>query len=434
MYCAYCGTKNNKDDRFCVKCGKPLRKLVEVANASEKPPSSTIKSQINFSKYFGLAALVVILGAVIFGVYNIWLQPPEDSNLETISQNGIPQVEQPLVWMNFDEVTRLDSLGYRHVISPDGKYLAYQIDNNQIALWDMSSHQISKVLRGHSDGIISLLFSPDGKSLVSSAYDWSVILWNIQDGSIIHKWEVGDLCGVNFLDDGETLVTDCFETRSLYYWDTKSGEKKLDYFGWLTKSATIEFSPLENSLLQYGFATTYVHIYDRDYINELGTATFDSSSEVVSAAFLPDGMNYIAAFYDGKVGIWNINSDEPEWQIQYEGGNRVDKMVVSKNNLNPYAVFVTYEGVVDILDIPTKTIQTINHASYDSASISYDNKFLALVTDKNQIEIWTLADAALHQTISDLGDKIWQVLFSPLGKLMVVVVPAKNQTAIYQQK
>lgn len=435
MYCSYCGTKNNKDDRFCVKCGRPLKKMAEGEGELEKPPSSVKKAGKNFPKPLIVVAMVVIIGAVVFSVLKIWLRFSEDNTVETASQDGISQTsEKPLDLDPFEEVVRLDSIGYQHTISPDGKLLAYQMDENQIAIWDTSSHQISMVLQGHSDGIISLLFSPDGKSLASSSYDWSVILWNLQNGSVLHKWDIGDLCGVHFLDGGGTLATDCFETRSLYYWDTKSGEKRLDYFGSLTKSATIEFSPLNNALLQYGFATTYVHIYDRDYVNNLGTATFDSSSEVVSAAFLPDGMEYIAAFYDGKVGIWNINSDEPEWQMQYDGGNRVDYMVVSKNNLNPYVVFVTYEGTVDILDIQTKAIRTINHASYDSASMSYDNRILSLVTNNNQIEIWTLADATLHQTISDLGERIWQVLFSPEGNLMVVVVPAKNQTIIFQQK
>lgn len=432
MYCSHCGTKNQEDDRFCVKCGKPLTESGAVENKAVIHSVDKPGQKKRSWSFIGLLILILLVAASVFAIYKIW--QPLFETIRGDTKSTPSTLPESFVWSQFEEMALLDSVGYSQVISPDGNSLAYQLGNYQIALWDTSSKQVSRVLEGHTDVIISMHFSPDGRSLASSAYDWSVILWDLQDGSIIHKWDIGDLCGVHFLDGGETLVTDCFETRSLYYWDTKSGEKKLDYFGWLTKSANIEFSPLDNALLQYGFATTYVNIYDRDYVNELGTASFDLSAEVVSAAFLPDGMNYVAAFFDGKVGIWNINSDDPIWQKEYSDGNRVEQIVVSKNDLNPYIVFVNYDGTVDLMDISTKSIQTINNASYALASISYDNQILALATDDNQIEIWTIADATLQQTISDLGDKIWRILFSPMGNLMAIVVPAKNQTLIYRQK
>jgi WD40 repeat protein len=52
-----------------------------------------------------------------------------------------------------------------------------------IKLWnleDKANITETKILKGHSDYVISVAFSPDGKTLASGSRDNTIILWRLQ--------------------------------------------------------------------------------------------------------------------------------------------------------------------------------------------------------------------------------------------------------------
>jgi len=65
------------------------------------------------------------------------------------------------------------------VTSPNGQYVAAGSVDADVRIWDVSTGQLVKRLRGHRDGVCSVAFTPDGKGLVSGSSDNTLKFWDL---------------------------------------------------------------------------------------------------------------------------------------------------------------------------------------------------------------------------------------------------------------
>ena len=131
-------------------------------------------------------------------------------------------------------------------ISPDQSMLASggsKWDTN-VALWDPYNKKVLKTLKGHTDFITSVAFSPDRRTLASGSWDNTIRLWNIANGEpiAILKGHTDRVLAVTFSPDGRTLASGS-DDQTIRLWDVATHRQKGTLLGHTSGVTSLAFNP-----------------------------------------------------------------------------------------------------------------------------------------------------------------------------------------------
>ena len=99
-------------------------------------------------------------------------------------------------------------------------------------MWEAASGQELLTLKGHSDGILSVAFSPDGQRIVTGSLDMTARVWEAAKGNepLTLKGHSDDVFSVAFSPDGQRIVTGSWDGTAKV-WEAASGKELLTLKG-----------------------------------------------------------------------------------------------------------------------------------------------------------------------------------------------------------
>jgi len=180
--------------------------------------------------------------------------------------------------------------------------IAAGVGSGDIILLDAITGIQTSILPGHADWVRSVVFSSDGKFLISGSDDKTVNLWDVQTGGIIKTFHghTSDIYSVSISMD-HTMVASGSRGRTIRLWDTQTGECCYIIDKFSGEVSSVKFSPTNPQLLISGSSDHTVQQWNTDG-QQVGP-----THKGTGAAFSPDGTCFV--LWGGVVAkIQNSNS------------------------------------------------------------------------------------------------------------------------------
>jgi WD40 repeat protein len=93
------------------------------------------------------------------------------------------------------------------IFSSDGRQIISADSDKFIRIWDLRERIQLATLRGHREKIIGLDLSPDGRTLASSSTDRTLRLWNLATHREVGHFEMeSEIYPIAFAPDGSALL------------------------------------------------------------------------------------------------------------------------------------------------------------------------------------------------------------------------------------
>ena len=206
--------------------------------------------------------------------------------------------------------------------SPDGRLLASGSGDNTVRVWNAATGTAEWVRDGHAKIVYSVAWSRDGL-LASGAGDKTIRLWNAATGQWQRTLEGHDdrvFC-VAWSSDGKTLASGAAD-NSIRLWDP-TGKPVGMHFGHYAGINDLRWSP-DGHRLASGSYDQWLRLWNVER-RQLGWEQLvwqgqGHTAFVTSLAWSHDGSLLASASDDATVQIWDAQSGKPKLRLEHHTG------------------------------------------------------------------------------------------------------------------
>jgi len=281
--------------------------------------------------------------------------------------------------------------------SPDGQYVFAGM-NKRIFKYETETGDSVLMFEGHPDnptyGILSLDFTENGDTLLSSACDGLIKLWNANTGDLLKTINLNYL-GLDpfsplapearFMANSNYIVisTSVLDSNNLLIWD-------------LAQDTIVENIGEEKNICRMEISTDRRYLATGDGINPYKIKLWDlytfqpfaelgSHYHISDLAFSPDGKLLASSGDDGAVKVWDIENQKLDtalyygtgvdvWSVVFSpdsnyliaGGGYFEHRTIKVFSLNDYSLVYTYPNPYGTLslDISSDSKYIVSGGSY----------------------------------------------------------------------
>jgi len=291
--------------------------------------------------------------------------------------------------------------------------------------WQRLCHSNLLDLKGHTSGVLSVSFSPDGQRLVSSGFDGTVKVWDAATGRELYSRRIHSnyARSVAFSPDGQRLAFACSD-KTVKVWAAATGrEELLTLKGHSGPVSSVAFSPDGRWLASGASGQGEVPLGGPAEIKVWHAATGQESltikvrsGPISGVAFSPDGQRLASAGHGmtGGVKVWDVSTGEELLTVKTA---LVQSVAFSPDGQR--LASASLDHTVKVWDAATgqQLLTLKGHTNWvKSVAFSPDGQRLASASDDQTVKVWDATRGIELLTLKGHTSTVSSVAFSPDGK------------------
>jgi WD40 repeat protein len=321
------------------------------------------------------------------------------------------------------------SPGMSAEFSPDGRLMVTAHYEGYIRFWNVANGQMLMAFPAHKGCVWCVVFSPDGKNIASCGYDGTIRIWDIEnidggkeDGKdsdyvrrILEKQSLqistDSIQSILFTKDGKTIISSGADS-TIRYWDINSGKciKILKEHQALIWCLALSF---DGNIIASGSDDNTIKIWD--FTKSCYLKTLEGHTDWLrSLKFNQKGI-LASAGLDTIIRLWDIEKGICIGKLEGHTNMVLKIAFVDDDNILASG---SADGTIRIWNIETKEcLKTLqgHHNAVDCIAVNPQRNLLVSSGDDFSVRLWDIQSSECIRVFQGRHNWVKSVTFCPIN-------------------
>ena len=333
-------------------------------------------------------------------------------------------VHDPLIWKK-----PVGAAPYTVDFSPDGRWIVGSFSDGSVVVYDATTRAIHRVLRGLGDQATHVAFSPDSRCVAAGAWSGAALLWDLDSAAPrpLKAKHAAGIHGLAFSPDGSLVATGS-DDKTIHISRTDDGSLVRKLTGHQDAIHGLSFHP-DGKLLASGSDDRTIRLWALPAGTERKRLEGHTGA-VKNVRFRRDGKLLASSSHDGTIRLWDASTWSTTRVLKgHEGAvygldfHHDGKHIASSSFDNTIRVWEVASGTQIWMADHGGSVRSIRYAPSGTQLASGGND--------NSVRLWDTAVSAVSTQEKGHDGAPNRVAFSPDSNTLVSIGGEENSLRVW---